>query len=972
MTRALFCWAYFFVLFFTSNTLADSRRTTAYDYDASGNIVSVSTESSDALPVVLSVQPSSVRINTPLDITIIGTGLNEVLISTDAIGLVVADILTTETQINLTLSADKTVPLGAHTLLLTTLLGTASAEVEVLPPLPLLNIAPVPVVVPVNGGSVALDLRLTLSDLQDHIINLSVSDESIATVTPATVTITQGDVVPSEVVTLVGGLAGTTQLSISSATLPDRNLSVQASTEFTQSIGDNNRFFSSILGVNKDSPDAETELRGPVIGLLGVVKGEFISPVNQQNEHHLSQSLIALKGRGIQSINPLSVLSGANTVDLVVSGAGLNAVDAASVIPSDGVTLGSPIASADGLTVTIPISVDNDTPFALRQLQLSAAGQSIGNITSDADRFYVGGGVPIVSHVEPITVSRLSHFTLEVVGQNLHAANAVIIEPSAGLTIGGDLTVNEEGSSLSVSIAVDEFADLGPRVVRVDTVTGLSTATLLPSNTLHITNGPGDTLTPLVAAAVGIFKADATQSTRELSTSSAVLAIAKGTHLSALLPSVETIGNSFTLTVEGAGLNAVDSVSFVPSQGVAVGSIVPAVDGQSIAVDITLAANAETSLRQIQLASAGIPVPVASPQANRFRIVPPQPNVVSVTPLNIQAGAAPTQLMIQGSRLNDVIDVLIIPADDMTIGLPVESADGTQITIAVAASASAASGNRTVVVQTAGGQSSAVAGLNNTLTVVSEITNVATPILSAVLGINKLEEPTNNNINQLVVSGDLTVDKLIDEPAGQQGIALQTPVVQVVKGSFATAINPSIVSIGETINLTISGTGLDTVSTVSVEPSDGLTVGNFSVNAEGTLITVSVDADLTAPQTLRQVTLSSASGQVLFTEPSNRQLLVADDPPVITSLEPLLVVQGGTTSMVIRGDNLQLVTSINALPATGLLFDDLQFNAEGTEITVDVVVAVDALSGPRVITVTTPGGTSSAVASETNTLTVVE
>ena len=30
MTRALFCWAYFFVLFFTSNALADSRRTTPY------------------------------------------------------------------------------------------------------------------------------------------------------------------------------------------------------------------------------------------------------------------------------------------------------------------------------------------------------------------------------------------------------------------------------------------------------------------------------------------------------------------------------------------------------------------------------------------------------------------------------------------------------------------------------------------------------------------------------------------------------------------------------------------------------------------------------------------------------------------------------------------------------------------------------------------------------------------------------
>jgi hypothetical protein len=75
--------------------------------------------------------------------------------------------------------------------------------------------------------------------------------------------------------------------------------------------------------------------------------------------------------------------------------------------------------------------------------------------------------------------------------------------------------------------------------------------------------------------------------------------------------------------------------------------------------------------------------------------------------------------------------------------------------------------------------------------------------------------------------------------------------------------------------------------------------------------------------------------------------------------------------MTIRGQNFQGTTAVTATPGTGIAIDTAPVvSADGTTITLQIAIDTNAPLGANVIRVTTPGGTTTDVANQTNTFTV--
>lgn len=169
----------------------------------------------------------------------------------------------------------------------------------------------------------------------------------------------------------------------------------------------------------------------------------------------------------------------------------------------------------------------------------------------------------------------------------------------------------------------------------------------------------------------------------------------------------------------------------------------------------------EYSLRRVQVSAAGQSIAPAKPGVDRFRVTPPQPQIVSIDPLFLVAGEPAVELTIQGQLLDEVSSVSVIPSDGITVNTPVPDPSGTSVTVQMSASANAELTPRVITVQTPGGSSSTVAGPQNTLQIVSDVDSIVTPILSLPLGINKqTSAPPAPTVNRLIASTLLGVESI--------------------------------------------------------------------------------------------------------------------------------------------------------------------------------------------------------------------
>lgn len=431
---------------------------------------------------------------------------------------------------------------------------------------------------------------------------------------------------------------------------------------------------------------------------------------------------------------------------------------------------------------------------------------------------------------------------------------------------------------------------------------------------------------------------------------SPLVGVAVGAYISGVTPGVLATGSGPSpLVISGQGLEGVTGVSIQPSDGLTVGSISVAPDRRTVTVPVTVAANALTTSRRVVLSGAQARYIPARPGADQFVVVPPPPEIFSIDPIFALPGDLARTLTIQGRTMQGVQSVNITPSTGITLGAtPTVNAGGTVVTIVYSVASSAPLGPRVVTVTTLGGASDPTPKGANTFSIVSEKGDTRTPIASALLGVTKADPA----------------------PAVPTRSAFASPVGLTV-GPVGTALSPAVGIVGTTVNLTIHGVGMQTVTAVEFSPSEGLTVGTPTVSADGRSVQVSVGIALTASQTQRRVTLLSGSTRSLFADPAQALFRVSAPLPELASLSPNVLQMGAPAiTLAIAGRNFQNATQVRIEPSAGMTVSTPAVNAQGTQATVTISAAAGTASGPRAVIVATPAGESSAALAGANTLTL--
>lgn len=446
----------------------------------------------------------------------------------------------------------------------------------------------------------------------------------------------------------------------------------------------------------------------------------------------------------------------------------------------------------------------------------------------------------------------------------------------------------------------------------------------------------GEEVTPSAPSATATFKVNA-------------LGVAVGSVLTSMAPRGVAVGGTYTFTIDGAAIPADARVAVLRPDGVTVAGV--SATAVRITATVTIDAGAAPGPRRMVVSdAAGNLLAFADPSTATFHVTPGQPQIFSMTPLFSTTGRI-LQLNVRGANLGGA-QVRILPGVDLAIdNAPAVNADGSELSVRVAISPLAALGARTVQIITASGDTGSSATAANQFTIVNQIKEDVTPIFARAVGVQVGSSTP--------AEGTPTFGPL---PGGSVGVLV---------GAAAVEVAPKVAVVGQSSQLVVQGSALQVVTEALIEPGTGITQGAFSVNPEGTTLTLPVTVDAGATRGMRRLVLKTASGKLVFMVPAGDQVLVATPAPELTWVKPQVVQAGKTTVMTLLGRNFNDITGVNFDPPAGLSVVGAVVPSEGgTVLTFSVQAAVDAPSGPRTVLVGTAGGTSSSVAAPSNTFQV--
>jgi hypothetical protein len=503
---------------------------------------------------------------------------------------------------------------------------------------------------------------------------------------------------------------------------------------------------------------------------------------------------------------------------------------------------------------------------------------------------------------------------------------------------------------------------------------GSSDSATTEANSFTVVNEPGQPYPYFSAPVLGVIKEPGEPTVIPRGDiRSTLLGVSYGGIITGMTPTSKRIGESFTLTIQGSGLEGVDAVAFVPNDGLTTTPINVAADGRSITFDVTIALDAPETARRLVVVDDGVVIPSTPADANQFSVTGFEPVMQWVSPNSIVIGAPPVQMKLRGEYLANAASVRALPeTEGISISPPVVNVEGTEITVDISVSAGVTAGERVVVVQTASGISSTSIDHTNRLRlvhqIVDEFENIVAPQLHVVLE-SAPEPPAPQQIQASLLGVQL---ETVPEPAIQQQ-DVYVNQLGVALGAVAFNLEPNALALGATANLTINGFALNAVTGVSFVPSDGITVtGPLSVSVDGSEISLPIEVATDAATGLRELVVSTATERISFTDAAEDRLRIATNAPEILSMHPIQAAQGDNVALLIRGIGLKDATAVVVSPA-----DDINFaatpvvNADGTELTIEMQIGSAAVVGSRVITVVTSVGNSGLDATAANTFTIV-
>lgn len=230
---------------------------TEYVYDGVGNLLEVRRSIEAGPPVVSTVLPATVRRGQSLRIVISGNRLSGARVTTSDPELDISSLTASTTGITFILSTSTATALGARVFTVSTSTGNAIFSLMIAPQLPALGFSPSPVTLKA-GQTQEVTLTLSNPDSVAHSLSLAVANNSIASVSPTSITLLPGQT--SAVVSVSAITAGTTVLNVSSVTLGPAALGVFVSVPFAgESTG-----YAPLVGIFRpEAPGVGTSPAGP-------------------------------------------------------------------------------------------------------------------------------------------------------------------------------------------------------------------------------------------------------------------------------------------------------------------------------------------------------------------------------------------------------------------------------------------------------------------------------------------------------------------------------------------------------------------------------------------------------------------------------------------------------------------------------------------------------------------------------------
>jgi len=323
--------------------------------------------------------------------------------------------------------------------------------------------------------------------------------------------------------------------------------------------------------------------------------------------------------------------------------------------------------------------------------------------------------------------------------------------------------------------------------------------------------------------------------------------------------------------------------------------------------------------------------------------------IESVSPIFLNRGDVRT-ITVRGADLQTVRGVRFDNNDNLVFSNPTVAEDGRSLTFGLEVVGFAILGPRRLILDSLLGDSTALHSAANVINLEDNPPRDLTPVVSPLVGVerqvNSASQPTENTA--------------------------RAQLVGVSRGNLLTAITPNSRAQGSSVTLALQGQGLDDVIAVEFEPAQGINVGAYTANADGSSASLDITIANDADPSQRRVILVSDTGDVNALARADR-FTVTLPRPQIESVSPLLIDRSqGLVPITIRGDLLNNATIVSVIPPTGVTVSLPVSSADGRRVSAALTVASNAPLTPRIIQVTTPGGSTESVAMLSNTVRLVD
>ena len=397
---------------------------------------------------------------------------------------------------------------------------------------------------------------------------------------------------------------------------------------------------------------------------------------------------------------------------------------------------------------------------------------------------------------------------------------------------------------------------------------------------------------------------------------------------------------------------ALADLSFQPSDGV-VAHDIRRLDETRLVVEVSIKETAQVGMRRLVIRDEQGSLSPLSPGADRITVSHGEPALHSVSPTRVRIGDSGVALTLRGRHLDDAIALNALPGDDLELGAPTVSTDGTEVSTQVTVSPQAAPGPRTLTLHTPNAGTDATRSASNTLHLVRDLGDPVENLAGSPLGIAR------------------TTDD--DHHPGRER-QLHGPRLGLLGGPHLASIEPGFLVAGEEGELLLSGRGLHAGDTVTLQPDQGTIATDLrEVADDGRTARLKVLLDNDAALGERRLRVMDAQGKLLpAATPDADRIRVTAPGPVIHSVAPLYLPQDRVTELLIRGERLHDAREVIITPADDLQMETPRVADDGRTLRLRVAVAPEAETGARQLQARALAGTTSEQATAHNTVFITD